>query len=322
MLYTDRLLVPGGKLFAKADPVWEWTANYLADRVPADFKQTITRVASYRAVAPASVYKEHPHPEVAGIALRKYQSQRLPRAGPDPVPYKWKGDEYIGYDWRAAQTKPSIRINYERAMRAKEKRLARYRKNRKTQARPSESTGSLHFNGWEWVCPVCGKTCRTIYFALPRINLLRDVPRLAQVIDIPKLTEGLACVGCHGIRYMSRAMSQAWNEVVSYLTHGLLYGSEVERPEWFVTERKRAYRARINAKPSRRRPEVMELLLEGLTYAQIGQRLGLSPRTINAYACRIYAQHGVHGRGELARKLGREVEVAGRASGVYNVAPP
>jgi DNA-binding NarL/FixJ family response regulator len=49
----------------------------------------------------------------------------------------------------------------------------------------------------------------------------------------------------------------------------------------------------------------MELLLRGLSYAQIGSELGLSERTINDYASRVYAQHGVHGRRELARKLDR-----------------
>jgi hypothetical protein len=35
-----------------------------------------------------------------------------------------------------------------------------------------------------------------------------------------------------------------WNELVAYLSGGLLYGREVARPAWLKPERRRAYHAR------------------------------------------------------------------------------
>jgi DNA-binding CsgD family transcriptional regulator len=42
-----------------------------------------------------------------------------------------------------------------------------------------------------------------------------------------------ACEKCHKIRRISRCDPNAWNEIVTYLSAGLLYGREVQRPAWF-----------------------------------------------------------------------------------------
>jgi hypothetical protein len=228
--------------------------------------------------------------------------------GRDPACwYKWKGDEWIGYDWRAAETKPRIRENFERAARAKAKRLARYQEHRRLgrTAKPSESGGSLRFNGWLWRCPACGKTCRTIYFALPPTNVLRDEPGWAREVKIEWKTKGLACQRCHDVAPLNLSGRNGWNQFIAYVTCGLLYGGEVKRPACAMHQRKVPYKPRINREPSRRRPQVMELLLEGLTYPQIAARLGLSVSSINMHASHIYRLHGVHSRGELAKRISR-----------------
>ena len=60
------------------------------------------------------------------------------------------------------------------------------------------------------VCPACNPTCRTIYYPLPRVKLLRNLPRLAQIIDIPPIHQGFACHRCHKIRFFSRLPAEAW----------------------------------------------------------------------------------------------------------------
>src|SRR5207302_1418593 len=42
-----------------------------------------------------------------------------------------------------------------------------------------------------------------------------------------------ACDKCHRIKRFSRCDPNAWNEAVTYLSAGLLYGREVQRPDWF-----------------------------------------------------------------------------------------
>jgi DNA-binding CsgD family transcriptional regulator len=317
MLYTDKPLDPGTRQFARPDPLWSWAAWYLTDRIPPDFEQMIVRVPYYRPYTSTKTYDEFRHPEVDAVPRRKHSPatpRYLPRDDGRDLAcwYKWKGEEYIGYDWRAAERNPHIREGYERVQRTKEKRLARYRENRQRRRRTSRSGGSIRFNGWLWRCPACGKTCQTIYYALPPINMLRNEPGVVarQPVMIRRLVEGLACFQCHGVQSQTVSDRNGWNQLIGYVTCGLLYGSEVKRPAGATLARKRAYRPRINAKPSRRRPEVIEMLLGGLKYSQIAARLGLALGTIECYVRRIHRLHDVHSRGELARKLGRSLLVA------------
>ncbi len=150
---------------------------------------------------------------------------------------------------------------------------------RNYKPKPSTSAGSLHFNGYQWLCPACGKACRTLYLPVGPINLLkRSQPRLAHCVDIPqtKLAGTFACKHCHGVRYFTSLGKGGWNDLISYLTGGLLYGREVPKPAWFKPQRKIAYRPHPNAPPSKRRPQVTELLMEGLSNGAIAKTLGIS----------------------------------------------
>ena len=106
-------------------------------------------------------------------------------------------------------------------------------------------------------------------------------------------------------RFFSRLEADLWNNVIAYFTQGLLYGREVPRPAWLTKDRKRAYRPHINRAPSERIAQVTELLLRGLSRAQIAARLGLSIKTVDTYAMKAYARQRVHSLRELAAKLGR-----------------
>ena len=119
--------------------------------------------------------------------------------------------------------------------------------------------GSLHFWGWNWLCPRCGRRCQLLYYPLPPINLLRGYGVLVEddVIDAalafdpslrtPLRANGLACDTCHRVTGIGRAQPAAWNDIICYLTGGLLYGREVPKPPWFTQS------ASIPARPLLRR---------------------------------------------------------------------
>ena len=50
-----------------------------------------------------------------------------------------------------------------------------------------------------------------------------------------------------------------------------------------------------------REVEVLRLLAQGLTYAQIAEALVISRRTVNAHLTSIYSKLGVHSRAEAAQ---------------------
>ena len=57
----------------------------------------------------------------------------------------------------------------------------------------------------------------------------------------------LACERCWKLRRSTFSNSTGWNDLVSTLSGGLLYGREVERPIGFGVERRRAYAKRRTA---------------------------------------------------------------------------
>jgi DNA-binding CsgD family transcriptional regulator len=308
-------------LFRAPDYIWSWTGPYRYCRVPRGFSQTIVRAPFYGSHVAAEQYQEFRHPEVDGVARRAARAKHLPRMGPDMVWYKWRGDEYVGYDWRAAETNPLIREDYEyfeRRRRYQRELCHRLRRERGPRE-PSRSGGSLHFNGWLWICPECGRTCRRVYCPFPPAGiapLIWPVPRLAQIIDVPPVLKGearFACVRCHRVRYPPKGAAAAWNQAVTYLSGGLLYGSEVTPPKWFALPARKEPRQQPAYKG--RRAEVSELFLAGLSFRLIAERLGISKGSVEKYMLRTYAAHGVRGREALARKLGRTVERGRTASG-------
>ena len=305
LLYTDQSLDPCAQEFARHDRAWTWTTMELDERLPPDFAQTCTRVPYFRAHVPRHYYDENAHPERDTRPPR--ESRKLPPPPPDHVWYKWsRSGHYLGNDptnWRKSFQDLGERPPRDKPRRGKAKRgsteLAEVR------PAPSRSAGSLHFAGFRWLCPSCGKTCRTLYCPAPPIHLLARVqPRIAQCVDIPRQLTGFACARCHRVRFMSRAAPDTWNQIVAYLTAGLLYGKEVPKPKWFVTERKRAYHPKPNSRPPLRRQQILRRLLNGWTLQQIADDLHIKPLSVHNEMKTICRQEAVPDRAELARKLG------------------
>ena len=54
---------------------------------------------------------------------------------------------------------------------------------------------------------------------------------------------------------------------------------------------------------SARELEVAELVAQGLTNVEIGQRLGISRRTVATHLEHAYSRLGIHSRAELVRRI-------------------
>src|SRR5262249_29405535 len=143
-------------------------------------------------------YDEGLHPEVDGAPRRKVR--RLGSAPPEAVDlstwYKWsRSGNYLGDDptnWRRG-----FEDLGERPAKWKPKAGANWRR----KPYKSVSGGSIQFNGFRWICPVCGKACKKVYLPTPPVNLLAKVqPRIAQCVDVVKKVSGFACARCHNVR--------------------------------------------------------------------------------------------------------------------------
>lgn len=291
-----------------ADPVWPWTASSLLAQLPAKFPpQKLQRVPRWQKLGPS--YRDtsdlHPeHPDRAPPGRRDRKSRVLPKPPPDYVWYKWKGDQYVGYDWR----NPAAAAGHLRMQR----RLASMRLAKKTRRLthppPRKAGSSLQHRGWCWICPHCRRAVNVLFLPLPPLKLSCAFPGIAHLIERAKLpaprVQGFACEKCHRVRRFSHCDRGAWSEVIRYLSGGMLYGREVPRPSCLVRRRKIAYKPRPSRAPSVRRPQVERRLLQGRPFRRIAAELGLAYGTILWYARGVYRQHGVRSLKELLRKHG------------------
>ena len=171
-----------------------------------------------------------------------------------------------------------------------------------------KSEGGGFFSGWRWLCPKCGKTRRTIFYPMPPMYGLRLVDE-----DFPskRYANEFACMTCHNVMYFSRINMRTWNHLISHLSDGLLFGSDVKRPSEYVMQSKRPFHPILRREPSKRRAEVLQGILDGLTYREIGERLGIKKSTVASYAAEIYRQRDVRGPVALrAREKGSSLLVA------------
>jgi len=200
------------------------------------------------------------------------------------------------------------------------------------------------FRGWRFVCPMCGQPVRAVFYPLPvpdlptmlgldpetlenkplavsgqrfagddddaEIDLLPPgfhIEHTTSHIDPP--TRSFACHACHRVRYFSRLDRNSWNHLIAHLSAGLLYGREVEQPDWFTDPthpdnrpRKRPYKQR--PRPTPRRDAVRRRLLAGMTYKQIADALNLTTHGVDAHVKAIYREARMHSREELRAVCG------------------
>lgn len=162
--------------------------------------------------------------------------------------------------------------------------------------------GEMKFRGWRWVCPVCGRRVRRIYYPLP-CHLTASFVKPLELWDLsPQERERrFACKQCHRVRDFASDTRNAWNHVISHLSGGLLYGREVKRPASFVIARRNRYYTKPGARPAKRQAQIAQLLVNtDLTRGQIAERLGIG---IGGHVSALYRRHNVHRREELRKLL-------------------
>jgi len=307
LLYSPHELDPSSRLFRPSDPIWSWTATFLTTRIPDNLQASLIRVPVITSLRQqhrhADLHPEHPKRDPP-----PKNNQRLPPPQPDYVWYKWKGDQFIGYDWRADKS-GRMKAGYERAERRRKLERESAARRRRENPPPSKSKGSLRNWGWRWICPKCQKRVNVLYYPLPPLQLFIPAASLApsrsgdacvavsssysSTIHNPPSTihapsQTFACHTCHQIKHTSSWSPIGWNEVVSYLTAGLLFGHEVPRPAHLSTTRKKPYKPLLNARPAKRRAQIEKLLLSGLRPYQIAPILGTTPEYISNQARIIY----------------------------------
>lgn len=139
------------------------------------------------------------------------------------------------------------------------------------------------FRGWDWRCPgrraadgrwvICGRPCKYLFAPLPPFTLAQSLcewtlempegsglrgawqPGLHEP-EVGKGRRSLACKHCWGVRNPSMLSHVGWNDFVSCISGGLLYGHEVERPEAEAPlVRKRAWSRHWSRKRDGPRPQ-------------------------------------------------------------------
>ena len=185
----------------------------------------------------------------------------------------------------------------------------------------------MRFAGWRWVCPGCKKEVRKIYYPLAAESVFDFLgydpgsgrktgrsacatPKKFLRYDVEKVeppAPTFACCKCHRVGWGTRTTEMTWNMVVSHLTRGMLYGHEVQKPQWYRSERKHA-RHRKLGRVAVKREAVFKRLMNGWSMEQIARDLLISKNGVIGAIHIICRQEGVKNRRELAAKLGWKIE--------------
>jgi DNA-binding CsgD family transcriptional regulator len=286
LIHSWKTLDPSGRMFARPEQLWGSMWEWLADMIPDDFEQTVVRRPIFKRMdgvkpPPPIVHQDSPTLRIAGDEPSPQPSPGVPGEG----------------------------VNIEHSTSNVQRRTEEYR----------EYPDEMRFMGWSWVCPACRKTVRKIYYPIaPRtlFDYLGYDPARSRscrtqskrflpydVNDMPTPPGTFACAVCHGVVSTTRTRPTVWNEVVSWLSRGMLYGHEVEKPQWYVAERKVA-RHRKLGKPAAKREAVFNRLRLGWQVAEIALNMQISKVAVEHSVRRICEQEGVKNRAELAGKLG------------------
>ncbi len=196
------------------------------------------------------------------------------------------------------------------------------------------TNGRWLFRGWTWICPGrvgadavhrnCGRTCNRLFGPLPPWTVPQALGDKLEV-EAPELPgapgaddawspgfsdplsgrRSLACKACWGVRDISLIGPDGWNTFVTHATGGLLYGSEVDRPHDQAPEQRRRRRTKRNVRPAHRREQVRQLLLAGLSYREIAERVGFALATAYSTSYLVFRKEGVKTRQEFMSRFAK-----------------
>jgi DNA-binding NarL/FixJ family response regulator len=165
------------------------------------------------------------------------------------------------------------------------------------------------FWGWRWLCPGCKKEVKTIYYPLELRTIFHrwftDPVLQQRLTDADRLQPPpptFACKNCHNICYFSSMNENAWNILITRLSGGLLYGSEVPKPASFLPQR-RVPRIRQLHRAAPVRRKVLARLANGWSSFQIARDLALTLNNVNQHIYTACREEDVPDRHALAQKL-------------------
>jgi hypothetical protein len=231
VVWSDGPMDPGG--FRGRPPFGGWGSmwQHSAERIPLGFEQVVERVPRFQRYAGGERFRGWVWrcPGLcsagAGEAELCLSQASLRDRGPDPHPNPLSGRE-------REQGGKADKVPLTPAL------------SRGERGEGGKSSG-------------CGRLVRALYAPLPvwTVGKYRGLEEgleveglsgewLPGVMDRWAGRRSLACERCWRVKRQTFADSTGWNELVSYLSGGLLYGREVARPGDWVFERKRAYRQR------------------------------------------------------------------------------
>jgi DNA-binding CsgD family transcriptional regulator len=131
-------------------------------------------------------------------------------------------------------------------------------------------------------------------------------PWFPGLVDPVKATgpRSFACHYCWRVRYTSLLDRHGWNDFVTHISGGLLYGREVPRPlEHAQPQRKRRYSKQKAPRATPGRDAVLELLRAGLDDREIAQRRGITRGSVRRHMRALCKMQGVQSRQELNDRL-------------------
>jgi hypothetical protein len=268
-LYADQHFHPGaGWRLQPPDPVWGDFWTHFPDNLPKDFEQTLQRIPLW-------------------LAGGNHRTGRWRTRDSSPIgnPQSAIGNSPLTMD-NGPLTPDSGLSTHDSALE--------------------------RFWGWQWLCPACQNTCRLIFlpipFPLPRIfrDYLKPHLKRRHECDPADAHSSFACARCHKLTGAISWRRHAWNDVVTRISGGLLFGHEVEIPPFLNRAPKLPAAAgkRITRnRPAPRRNEVEHLLAQGLSYSEIARELGLSDQAVAWHAGASKKAHNAPTHHELRKIL-------------------
>jgi len=157
------------------------------------------------------------------------------------IAYRDQGDRFRGWRWRC----PGLYAGH-------------------AGDQPAPSPGPSLGGGESEAFKGCGRRVQVLYAPLPAWTIGRALG-LEEGLDVEGLSgrwlpgvmdrwagrRSLACERCWQLRRTTMTSHTGWNDLVTHLSGGLLFGREVAKPAGFEHERKRAYQPR-RARPAER----------------------------------------------------------------------
>ncbi|HYF15843.1 MAG TPA: hypothetical protein VD971_12310 [Phycisphaerales bacterium] len=136
---------------------------------------------------------------------------------------------------------------------------------------------------WRFICPglhaPCGRAVDRLYLPVPVWTLHRA---LVGAIEQPPPDIRWACRHCHRVKHPSFANESGWNDVISALTSGLLYGREVTPPPDLPWTRRSVYRPR-RSRTAPQREQAQSLRAAGMTRKEIAREMRVPMTTVKSF---------------------------------------